>query len=286
MDGPSSSGSGRPSQEDVVLLSDSSSDAPPRRKRGRRGATEDPDFEAPSSSAGPKRRRTPKKGTGGAKATTGKPKSRSSEVDVAAGELPTGWSALPHPVLLKTFSLMANEDVISAGQCGSRLWRAAAKDRSVWRGRRLSYDLPAARNPRGDWHAGARQFARTIRFAPCLEHVSCAKSLRPAAKKAIATQSACEVRSAELNGQLKWTAKYILRQKDTLRDLTLLNPTVDALQTALALPRLSGLAVSYERDETQEKYQSRRSRGASPQPYCVPAVPKNTKGTLQKLVRG
>lgn len=303
MESASSSGAGRLADDDVVVLSDSSSDSPPRRrrKRGRSGASDDPDYEpeAHCSSSGPNRRRTPKKGTDGSESatpsrmraarayTTGtsKDEGRSSDEDVADDELPTGWSTLSRKVLRRTFSFMENGDVISAGQC-CRTWRAAAKARSLWRGRRLSYDLPAALNPRGDWHAGARQFARTIRFAPCLAHVSCAKSLKASARSAIATQSACEVMSAELNGQLQWTTKYIRRQQHTLRDLTLLNPTVDALQTALALPRLRSLAVSYERDTTKEKYQRRGSffMGGSPPRYSVPAVPKSAKGTLQKLV--
>ncbi|XP_034236462.1 uncharacterized protein LOC117642404 [Thrips palmi] len=208
--------------------------------------------------------------------------SRSLEGEVT--EHPTGWSDLPAKLLMTTLNMLGNEDVVSAGQ-SCRRWRAVAKQHSVWSRRQLSYDLPPAADKKfQDWHGGAKAFARTIRFAPCLGRVSCAKTLKAGARKAIATQSNCQVKSAELNGQLQWTEKYISRQT-SLVDLTLLNPTAQALQTALAQPQLGSLAVSYERDTTKEKYQQKYAHGfGSAAKYQVPAVPSGTKGSLKKLV--
>ncbi|XP_034230818.1 uncharacterized protein LOC117639350 [Thrips palmi] len=254
----------------------------PRARAPRKKVLVDLDSEAetPRATALPRgRKRAPK--------ALGPEASASRSSDNGVAQLPTGWSALPHHLLTKIFSMVGNEDVISAGQ-SCRSWRAAAKLPSVWHRRQLSYDLPAGSKKFRNWHSGARQFARTIRFAPCLARVSCPKSLKDAARTAIATRSTCEVKSAELNGQLQWTQKYILRQK-TLEDLLLLNPNVQALKTALALPQLHSLAVSYERDVTKEKYQ-RRNMGMLWDPsadgprYQVPAVPSGTKGHLKKLL--
>lgn len=247
-----------------------------------------PVMEASASSAGtsPPRKRGRGRARRGAKA-----EQDAEEKPVV--ELPTGWAALPLNILTEVYKwLDANVDVIAAGQT-CQLWRAAAKLNSVWRERCLSYDVAAASASRPgssrfqDWHAGAKVFARTIRFAPCLARVSCAKSMKPAARSAIATKSSCKVKSAVLNGQVKWTEKYISRQKSSLVQLTILNPSLDMLKTALGLPHLASLAVSYERDTTKEAYQQRAGYfymgGSPPQRYQVPTLPGGTTGKLKKL---
>ncbi|XP_034236842.1 uncharacterized protein LOC117642619 [Thrips palmi] len=179
------------------------------------------------------------------------------------------WSALPPAVLSRTFCLLGNADVISAGQT-CRSWRTAAKLPSVWRRRRLAYDVaPSASGHLKHWLADARQFTRTVRFAPCLQRVYYPKTLPLAARRAI-RQSACEVTSAELNGQRKGTQTFISCQKN-LVDLALVNPNAECLKAALKAPRLASLAVAYDRATSECKSQG------------IGTVPSGTTGNLRKL---
>lgn len=51
-----------------------------------------------------------------------------------------------------------------------------------------------------------------------------------------------------MNARLAWTADLLLRQRDHLQQLTLVNPTARHLETAMTLPALTSLKLNRDPD--------------------------------------
>ncbi|XP_034256634.1 uncharacterized protein LOC117654273 isoform X4 [Thrips palmi] len=186
----------------------------------------------------------------------------------------SNWHTLPADVVVQVLKYLSNSGVVSVGQtCFA--WRSAAKMPFVWAHRSLSY-----RSHSRSWHTDAQHFARVIRFAPRLARVICHFGMKPAAKKAINTQSKCQVRCADLNGRLKWSSSYITRQRDNLEELSLVNPTEDVLKLTLELPHLKALTVLYKLAHPKWEKQFLN--------YDVPTLPDDSvgNGTVTKLQCG
>ena len=99
------------------------------------------------------------------------------------------WALLPAPVLRDVLVLLPAADLVSAGQTCSA-WRQAALEPGVWRRQSVVYDPLDGTAGFHDWHFNARNFARIVRFAPCLGEVRCNRGMQPDARTAISESDA------------------------------------------------------------------------------------------------
>ncbi|XP_034231194.1 uncharacterized protein LOC117639540 isoform X2 [Thrips palmi] len=260
--------------QDAAVMGDSPSG--PKPKRARRTAPKQSTSDGPETQPRAPKPKASRRGRSNAAAVDNAEASTSACTELA--ELPSNWNGLPQILLTTIFAWLSNEDVISAGQsCFG--WREAAKLPTVWMGRSLTYDVPPSTGKvEKDKHEGAKVFARTMRFAPNLLFVSCPKSMKPAARAAMTTQPICKVKSAVLNGSLKWTVKYLQRQRESLEGLTLISPTLEVLRAVMTLPKLTSFVTT----DLNYQWSELPYNGLNEEPAI--SGYSATTGTLQRLV--